>query len=143
MCYWLEIAHNPEVVGSKRSPAMNPWRQNPDPFFSSKSQLRLRLQGVYQILDETFVEGAEYTLSVWLGIAWDGYEDQWSLYFTGEDYANNLSEASGSAPVGSWQQVSLVYTATNADAGKKIGIKMTGAIYVTFEDVTLFYSSDE
>jgi len=27
-----------KVVGSKRSPAMKTWRQNPDPFFSSKSQ---------------------------------------------------------------------------------------------------------
>ena len=27
-----------EVVGSKRAPAMNPRPQNPDPFFSSKSQ---------------------------------------------------------------------------------------------------------
>jgi hypothetical protein len=25
------------VVGSKRSPAINPWRQNPDTFFNSKS----------------------------------------------------------------------------------------------------------
>ncbi|MHC4329664.1 MAG: hypothetical protein ACYSWW_16245, partial [Planctomycetota bacterium] len=30
---------------------------------------------VYQILDETFIEGATYTLSVWLGIAWSGYDD--------------------------------------------------------------------
>jgi len=27
-----------KVVGSKRSPAMNPWKQNPDPFYNSKSQ---------------------------------------------------------------------------------------------------------
>ncbi|HUU16811.1 MAG TPA: hypothetical protein VMW72_06670, partial [Sedimentisphaerales bacterium] len=27
-----------KVVGSKRAPAMNPWKQNPDPFFRSKSQ---------------------------------------------------------------------------------------------------------
>jgi len=98
---------------------------------------------VYQILDETFIEGKTYTLSVWVGQAWAGYDDSWSLYFTGEDYNNNLIEASGDAPVGSWEQVSLVYTATAADTGKKIGIKMQGAEYVTFEDVTLFYSSDE
>ena len=96
---------------------------------------------IYQILDETFIEGGTYTLSVWTGLAWSGYADGWWLYFTGEDYTNNLIEASGSAPVGSWQQVSLVYTATAADAGKKIGIKMKGGIYVTFEDVTLSYSS--
>ncbi|UCE49646.1 MAG: proprotein convertase P-domain-containing protein, partial [Phycisphaerales bacterium] len=94
---------------------------------------------IYQILDETFIEGGTYTLSVWVGIAWSGYDDYWSLYFTSEDHANNLSETGGSAPVGSWEQVSLVYTATAADAGKKIGIKMKGAEYVTFEDVTLSY----
>ena len=96
---------------------------------------------IYQILDETFIEGATYTLSVWTGLAWSGYDDYWSLYFTGEDYTNNLIETSGSAPVGYWQQVSLVYTATAADAGKKIGIKMKGAQYVTFEDVTLSYDA--
>ena len=98
---------------------------------------------IYQILDETFIEGKTYTLSVWVGQAWDGYENGWGLYFTGEDYTNNLIEASGEAPVGSWQQVSLEYTATAADAGNRIGIKMQAATYVTLEDVTLFHSSDE
>ena len=44
--------------------------------------------------------------------------------------------------MGSWGQVSLAYTATAADAGNKIGIKMWGAKYVKFEDVTLFHSSE-
>jgi len=35
---------------------------------------------VYQILDETFVEGEEYTLSVWVGIAWIGYANEHSIY---------------------------------------------------------------
>ncbi|MHC4436435.1 MAG: discoidin domain-containing protein [Planctomycetota bacterium] len=96
---------------------------------------------VYQILDETFVEGAEYTLSVWVGIAWSGYDDSWSLYFTGEDYSDELISIAGNGPVGEWGQASLVYTATAADAGKKIGIKMQGAQYVSFEDVTLFQSA--
>jgi len=96
---------------------------------------------IYQILDETFIEGQTYTLSVWTGLAWSGYTDGWWLYLTTEDYTNNLIEASGVAPVGSWRQVSLAYTATAADAGKKIGIKIKGAIYVTFEDVTLFHST--
>ena len=95
---------------------------------------------VYQILDETFIEDVTYTLSVWVGIAWSGYPNGWSLHFTGEDHADDLSESSGSAPVGSWEQVSLDYTATAADAGKKIGIKIeTTAEFVTFEDVTLSY----
>jgi hypothetical protein len=40
--------------------------------------------------------------------------------------------------VGSWEQVSLVYTATATDSGNRIGIKMQGADFVTFEDVTLY-----
>jgi len=93
---------------------------------------------IYQILDEQFVEGQTYTLSVWVGLAWEGYDDYWSLYFTAEDHSINLIELSGNAPVGSWEQVSLVYTATAADAGNRIGIKMQGADFVTFEDVTLY-----
>jgi hypothetical protein len=99
---------------------------------------------IYQILDETFVEGGTYTLSVWVGNAWpgEGYADGWSLYFTGEDYKINLKVANGLALLGDWEQVSLVYTATAADAGKKIGIKMAGEqgeSYIAFEDVTLWY----
>jgi len=93
---------------------------------------------IYQILGETFVEGKTYTLSVWVGLGWSGYDDGWWLYFTGEDYTNNLIETSGSAPVGSWKQVSLVYTATAADDGKRIGIKLRGDVYVTFDDVSLY-----
>jgi hypothetical protein len=93
---------------------------------------------VYQILDEKFVEDVTYTLSVWVGLAWEGYDDYWSLYFTGEDYTDELAEISGNGPIGSWEQVSLVYTATAANAGNRIGIKMKGAAYVTFEDVTLY-----
>jgi len=99
---------------------------------------------IYQILDETFIEGATYTLSVWVGNAWpeQGYVDGWGLYFTGEDYTINLIEAHGLALSGDWEQISLVYTATAADAGKKIGIKMSGEegeSYIAFEDVTLSY----
>ncbi len=93
---------------------------------------------VYQILDEKFVEGVTYTLSVWVGLAWEGYDDYWSLYFTSEDHSNNLSEVHGNGPVGEWGQATLVYTATATDAGSGIGIKMKGAEYVTFDDVTLY-----
>ncbi|MCP4612506.1 MAG: hypothetical protein GY845_27725 [Planctomycetes bacterium] len=93
---------------------------------------------IYQILDEQFVEGQTYTLSVWVGLAWEDYDEYWSLYFTAEDHTNNLAEVSGNAPIGSWEQVSLVYTATAADAGHRIGIKMQCADFVTFEDVTLY-----
>ena len=92
---------------------------------------------VYQILDETFIEGQKYTLSVWVGEAWEGYDDSWSLYFTGDDYTDELASISGNGPIGEWGQATLVYTATAADAGKKIGIKMQGDAFVTFEDVTL------
>jgi hypothetical protein len=93
---------------------------------------------IYQILDEKFVEGETYTLSVWVGLAWEGYDDFWSLYFTGEDYTDELAEISGNGPVGEWGQATLVYAATAADAGNRIGIKMKGAAYVTFEDVSLY-----
>jgi len=93
---------------------------------------------IYQILDEQFVEGVTYTLNVWVGLAWEGYDDYWSLYFTAEDHSNNLAEFSGNAPIGSWEQVSLAYTATAEDAGHRIGIKMQCADFVTFEDVTLY-----
>ena len=92
---------------------------------------------VYQILDETFIEGETYTLRVWVGEAWEGYDDSWSLYFTGDDYTDELASMSGNGPIGEWGQATLVYIATAADAGKKIGIKMQGAAFVTFEDVTL------
>ena len=98
---------------------------------------------IYQILDDTFIEGATYTLSVWVGNAWpaEGYADGWGLYFTGEDYKINLAEAHGLALSGDWEQISLEYTATAADAGKRIGIKMSGEegeSYIAFEDVTLY-----
>ncbi len=96
---------------------------------------------IYQILDETFIEGETYTLSVWTGSAWAGYADGWWLYMTGEDYQDNLAATSGRTPVGAWERVSLSYTATADDAGKKIGIKMKGDPYVTFEDVTLSYGN--
>jgi hypothetical protein len=93
---------------------------------------------VYQILDATFVEGATYTLSVSVGQPWADYDNGWWLYITGENDENNLAEASGNAPL-AWGQVSVVYTATAADAGNKIGIKMKGNQYVSFEDVALSY----
>ena len=94
---------------------------------------------VYQILDETFIKDGIYTLSVQQGSAWSDYDDGWWLYFTGEDYNLNLAEASGNGPVGAWEKVSLVYTAAAADAGKRIGIKLKGDPWVTFDDVTLSY----
>ena len=94
---------------------------------------------IYQILDETYIEGKTYTLSVWVGTGWSGYDNGWWLYFTGEDYTNELTQSSGEAPVFSWKQVSCVYTATAADHGKKIGIKLQGDAWVTFDDVTLSY----
>jgi len=101
---------------------------------------------IYQILDETFTEGVTYTLSVWVGNAWpgEGYADGWGLYFTGENYNVNLIEAHGLALSGDWEQISLDYTATAADAGKRIGIKMSGEegeSYIAFEDVTLSFEA--
>ncbi|MCP4449900.1 MAG: hypothetical protein GY809_00445, partial [Planctomycetes bacterium] len=94
---------------------------------------------VYQILEETFIEGATYRLSAQTGSAWSGYADGWWLYFTGQENTSHLAEASGNGPVGAWKQVSLVYTATADDAGHRIGIKLKGDAWVTFDDVTLSY----
>jgi len=93
---------------------------------------------VYQILDETFIEGGTYTLSVWVGQPWVGSASGWQLSLTTEDPTNNLSEETGIAGL-TWGQVSLTYTATAADVGKKIGIKIWGNEDVSFDDVTLSY----
>ena len=94
---------------------------------------------IYQILDETYIEGGTYTLSVWMGQAWGSYDDTYALYFTGEDYTDELIEETGPAGVGDWGLKSLSYTAKASDIGKKIGIKIYGALYVAFDDVTLSY----
>gem|GEM_PF-6614215 len=91
---------------------------------------------IYQILDVPFVEGETYTLTVWAGQPWEGYASGWWLYFTTEDHTVELAEASGTAGL-SWEQVGLTYTATAADAGNKIGIKMWGDEEVSFDDVSL------
>ncbi|UCG47627.1 MAG: hypothetical protein JSU94_19345 [Phycisphaerales bacterium] len=91
---------------------------------------------IYQILDETFIEGGTYTLSVWAGQPWVGYASDWRLYLTTEDYTNELIETSGTAGL-DWEQISLEYTATAAAHGKKIGIKIWSNEEVSFDDVTL------
>ena len=91
---------------------------------------------IYQILDETFVENETYTLSVWVGQPWEGYASGWELSFTGEDHTVDLIKKIGEAGL-AWEQISLDYTATAADAGKKIGIKMWSNEEVAFDDVTL------
>lgn len=96
---------------------------------------------LYQILDSTFIEGQTYTLQAWVGQPWVGYASGWRLYLTDNDYTNNLIEASGTAGL-DWEQISLAYTATAADAGKKIGIKMWSNEEVSIDDVTLFRSSE-
>ncbi len=35
---------------------------------------------IYQILDETFIAGSTYTLSVWVGQAWSSDGTSWALY---------------------------------------------------------------
>ena len=102
----------------------------------------IRFDHIYQILDETFVEGRTYTLRVWVENyrAGTGVVDDWGLFFTAEDYTINLAEAHGLAVLPDWEQISLEYTATAADAGRKIGIKIgagDGLSYVAFDDVTL------
>jgi hypothetical protein len=95
---------------------------------------------IYQILDTTYVEGAEYTFEVWASIGWSGENNAYRLYLTDENYQNNLAEESAKlTPASKWLHKSLSYTATAADDGKKIGIKMYGDMYVTFDEITLLY----
>jgi len=146
---WIDIADR-DYTGAWKSHSGDAWidygyyaGDGDLPALSGNNKVYGYDDSIYQILDETFIEGTTYLLNVWVGQAWSDYADGWWLYFTGEDHNNDLIEASGNGPVGSWAQVSLTYTATAADAGKKIGIKMYGNEYVTFEDVALFHSSDE
>ncbi len=94
---------------------------------------------IYQVFDETYIEGQTYILNVWVGQPWEGYASGWRLYFTTEDPAVELAETEGWAGF-VWEQVSLEYTATATDAGKKIGIKMWSHTEVSFDDVTLYRS---
>jgi len=55
-----DIYFESKVVGSKRSPAMNPWRQNPKPFFNSKSLLSYTLS-------ESVYAGRNLEVSGWVG----------------------------------------------------------------------------
>jgi len=95
---------------------------------------------IYQILDETYIEGVTYTFSVWVGEPWGGSAG-WTLYFTADGPVEDLIEVSGSSPL-EWEQISITYTATTDDAGKKIGIKMKGDADVSFDDVTLTAKGD-
>ncbi|MHC4537729.1 MAG: hypothetical protein ACYS6K_27675, partial [Planctomycetota bacterium] len=95
---------------------------------------------VYQILDEIYVEGATYTFSAWVSIGWSGYGNNYTLNLTDENYQNDLTVSSGKLnPASKWLHKSLSYTATADDDGKKIGIKMFGDFYVTFDEITLLY----
>jgi len=91
---------------------------------------------IYQVLPDTYVEGETYELSVWVGQPWEGYDSGWWLYLTTGDHAVEVAEASGEAGL-NWEKVVLSYTATAADAGENIGIKMWGYDEVAFDDVTL------
>jgi len=135
---WIDNGYYPGDLpahsGNNKLNAWDDWYDEPE------------VKSVYQILNDTFIEGQTYTLSVWVALAdrGGGHDPGWTLSFIGEDYDTILSEVSGNAPVGTWEQVSLVYTATAADAGNKIGIKLKGnATVCMFDDVTLSRSSDE
>ena len=117
--------------------AANGWPEDL-PAHSGNNKAYPFLDYVYQILDDTYIEGGTYTLKGWVTQPWVGYASGWRLYFTGEDYEDNLIEASDTSGL-EWEQVSLTYTATAADAGKRIGIKMWGSEEVSFDDLTLSY----
>lgn len=108
---------------------------------------------VYQSLTETFVAGATYVFSMRLGLGQDGTSDDWTLYFydgdatiaSVDDLATaTLASVSGVLPAtpdgSTGSRYSVSYTATAADAGKKIGIGFDGDYYVQFDDAIVEFS---
>ncbi len=94
----------------------------------------------WQVLNDTYIESQTYTFSAWAGTPWSGYGERWYLYLAAEDNIGvPLAEANGSTTVGSWEQVSVEYTATAADAGKKIVLRAWTDQYMAVDDVTLSF----
>ncbi|MHC4120443.1 MAG: PA14 domain-containing protein [Planctomycetota bacterium] len=117
--------------------AANGWPEDL-PAHGGNNKMYPFLDNVYQILDETYIEGGTYTLKAWICQPWEGYASGWRLYLTGDDHENELAQASGTSAL-VWEQISLTFTATAAEAGKKIGIKMWSNEEVSFDDLTLSY----
>ncbi len=105
---------------------------------------------VYQALTETFVEGTTYEFSMTVGLGHGGSSDNWTLYFYNGDAvissvsdltAATLASTGGvlpSSPDGSSGTAKTVsYTATAADAGKKIGIGFNGDYYTQFDNAII------
>ena len=104
---------------------------------------------VYQVLTETFVEGVTYQFSMRIGLGHNGASngEAWTLYFFDGDATLNsvadltaaiLGSASGVATDSTAGTVfSVAYTATAADAGKKIGIGFDGDYYTQFDDAAV------
>ena len=99
---------------------------------------------VYQTLADTYVEGAEYTLSCW-AVNHFNLSGTVTLSLTdGVNFADdNLAlGSSGPQTVSTqsgfiWYEYNFTYTATAADAGKPIGIQFQGGGNTNFDDVTL------
>ena len=83
--------------------------------------------GLYQTLAETYVEGVEYTFSLWVGGSYESPGGTNTIGFatTAEDLngpllASNSVAFPAAGP--NWVQNSVSYTATAADAGQNIRI---------------------
>ncbi|MEN8256149.1 MAG: hypothetical protein ABFR33_11850, partial [Verrucomicrobiota bacterium] len=110
---------------------------------------KLYQKNIFQALSSTYEEGVEYNMSVWATTA-STNEQVLYLAFTDGDYANGALAASNYNLVASstaivvpnsggatWNEYTFSHTATAADAGKRIGVKVYGRTETWCDDVTL------
>ena len=101
---------------------------------------------IYQNLEETYVEGNTYTLSIYASSTFEGKRGA-LLAFTdasgkGEHGGDVLASTTANvtpndgAPY-EYQLIKLEYTATAADDGKTIGVAIYGDAYVYIDDASL------
>jgi hypothetical protein len=95
---------------------------------------------VYQITSEAIMEGTTYTLSVALKNTWGGERGTISL-IAGDASTVLDSFVQENLSMDFWTYATLSYTATAADAGKLIGVKVLGDTdgygWIGVDDVTL------
>lgn len=91
----------------------------------------------WQTLNDTFVEGAVYTLSGYFGARFGNgalggmylYHDEQNFYVSGGQIREYLDGEMATGVLNTWTPFSFEYTATAADAGKNIGIMLYGEFW--------------
>ena len=103
---------------------------------------------VYQTLTAKYVEGIEYTLSVWCATHFGSTGEIYGYFTDGVDFTeasalyNSGAQVVPTSPDNGplshiWYQYVFNYTATAADAGKNIGIMFWGGGDTNMDDVVL------